>query len=546
MPENEIPPIPEIPTPSDDFDPSEASGIDSLGEKRNLARGQGFDQIASKIRNIWSGDKGWIETQDFSKIKDPEIWLKITRDPVPNKAINMRLHLVGATDWFLEARQEESKPLIPYMERLIDNIPNFSNARVNSARAVFQGKSLMRMVTAPEPLKAQIDQDKTEKTWWYPYLYHIDPSMFRTEYKHEKVKNVAGEPYDRYKFQLSTCDPLTKQWFIARHPEQYIHMTYMDEQVKAGEGRALLEGLLYYQKIKSEALKMLIQGMERFAFPMMHIGIEEQDFFAKSFGEDEYPTPSEYFTKFMNFFKAMRSGQIMLTSAKDKVLALDFNGPGAQAIIQIIDYVDKAMVELILGSSMPYGSNQQAGSYARAIVEAGSTSSLIRYDRLVLEESYQKLIWALKSYNRANFISTIDPKSGKTLWQLPDPKFKIGREDRDDVTQNAMKLETAFNMGLPIARAEAYRMLQMQPPDELEEVIGGAGTDPEAFRESVKRMVAFSEANNPVNAETQRLAKELDENLEANRRIYKKLADARDEHDKKNGTTPFDNIGPNA
>lgn len=452
---------------------------DVLGVERPRALYQATSPFIDRLRTALSKSRYWIEPQSFAKWKDKDILAKVMRDPVIAKAIQLRLHVCASAEWYFEPADRASRALVPYFEGIFRRIPNFAQARLALGQAILEGISFLRVLGSEAAFS--IDGDpKTHMLWWYPgHLAHIAADAIKREKKVERFVDESGKPLEKTRWHWTTWDAEANA-FLAIPPEQdgwYVKFVYHDDQGSLGFGRGLLDALYIYFHAKTQLLADMLQGAGKFGRPWLHLGIPAGGNDGLNGVDDGTGiiSPETMADNLISQIKQMEGGNILVTDARVKLTTLDFNGEAARGLLQLIQYIDKALVEMILGSSMPTGGGDQ-GSYARAAVEQQTTSDLTRFDRIAMEEAMASLVDSVWKFNIKNFAG-LRTTDGRFLNTLTPPRFRL-RDFGEKPDPQAVA--GALQLGLPVRREEAYRAFGLSMPDADDDVIQppGAGGGP--------------------------------------------------------------------
>lgn len=440
--------------------------IDSFGEERRRAR---FTKMTPSLTRIQAAlaqiDPDWV---DFGKRQiDEDLWVKLQRDAVIAKAVKVLIHRVSS-DWYLRAQDRESRVLVPYFRRLIEQIPQFANSRANLSKAIFEGRGALKILGTEK--RMTLGEDREERKWWHVgRLMHIGADALRMEYHTRQEVDAEGNHKTVEDWHYKTYDPMPtrRQWYIVEHPEHYCIFIHGDDWNSFGGGNGLIDSLAVYHEMKTKLMRRLYQGIRRFAYPFMIVQLEELDEAGSEV--DDFEANDERAKAIATALEKMAGGSNVLTiGSKDKVTPVDFNGQSAQAMLSLIQYIDEAMVGVILAATMPTGGGE-AGSLARAQVEQDSTDDLIRFYRQNLEEALQAIIWNLWVQNRENW-----QKLGFWGTGLQPPKLCVGRERSDDPQYMLQIYQGAHNLGMTLKSSEVAEALGIEEADDEDIETGGA------------------------------------------------------------------------
>lgn len=393
-------------------------------------------------------------------MRDDEIVDKIERDPVIAKALTVRFHQAAGREVYLTGRNRSARALKPYCDEILDFIENFEDSRLILARyGALTGMRWAKM--AGEYIETRIGDDLVPRKWWVPrFLVDIDKRRLRLESKVEKATDGNGAVQDRLRIQWVMASAIKPaEEYVVTHPEHYIRYSFVAEEMTRGYGRGMLESLMFYARAKTKIFAYLVAGLERFGYPWIHAAISSANIDATIGTVDQFATRQARIDALMSTLQRMRQAQVFVTAPEDKVTALDLGAAGNVMMLNALGYIDKAMVERILGSSMPTGGGEQ-GSFARARVEEETTNTVVEFERLKLGRTLTRdLIGSIVRYNEHNFRDM-----GLAVSSLPE--LRIGRELGNDYMLNMKRLEFLRNNGLPTNAADWYSFVGVSMPDD--------------------------------------------------------------------------------
>lgn len=455
--------------------------IDSLGAKRQIAWYQAEDRLLRRHRQELTG-KGWIQDPSVGLRKRPDVDQKMMLDPVIRKAFEVRMHMVAGTDIYFSTRDKRAKILVEYFEELFDKIPDFDESRLNLTRAVLEGSSWLRMMSPSVDSRFRIASDPTPRCWWYPgKLKHYNAKRVREEYEQlDQQTDEDGDTWRPVRAYWTYYDAQRWTWYrmnVDPDNPEWVRCVYHDSDYHMGYGEGLRDSLYFWWEAKSQILRSLLEGLDRFGWPFL-IGKMRADAGRTASSGAPNEAGDDRASRLLAAINKSRGNQkALVVDVEDSIEAISVDGAAVQHMLSVLEYLDKAMVELILASSMPTGGGQQ-GSFARAAVEAGSTSTLIKYDRKIHEKSLQQIVNAVWIYNQRgncqNFNQIDDPRhefAGNKLSVYKPPTIHIGKEETDDPNKQLDIIRGMHELGLPILKAEGYERLGFTQPDGDDDVI---------------------------------------------------------------------------
>lgn len=461
--------------------------LDTLGVPARLARHQETPRALRRQVNELGG-KGHIDPPSYAKKRSYDATVRMMRDPVVRKGFELRQHMVAGTDVYFSARDRKGKILVEFYDELLDLSDNFDEARLNLTRSVLEGMSWLRMLTPSVDSRFRIASDETPRKWWYPaYFQHFDSDHVRLDYYDgEPQENEDGHRHKPRAFRWAYYDANQRTWFqLPMDPAapEWLSVRYHDWNYTMGYGDGLLDSIFFFWESKARIMRSLLEGLDRFGWPFL-IGKLRAGAGTTAVAGAPMSKGQDRAQALLTQFNRSRGNQkAIVVDEGDSIEAMSVDGAAVQHMLSTIEYLDTKIVECILASSMPTGGGQQ-GSFARAAVEAGSTSSLIKYDRKLHERALRQIVRAVHVYNEENWRAILDTRpryAGTPLWAYKMPKIHIGREETDDPSQQLEIAERAAALGLPLLRQEVYERIGYTQPDEDDETIGGMAempTDP--------------------------------------------------------------------
>jgi len=472
---------------------------DSAGSLRIPTNYKPISDQLSLLAERWGFGRDYTEPPSYALEKDPLAWLKMRRDPVIAKCLNLRRQLVAGTDYYFEAADKESKPLVPYFEAIFDRCQNFSNLRLLLTNAIGIGMQWARIHSDWQVFSIG---DTPPRKIWVPLFAPLLLDQVRQDKVMVDEMMPDGQVCRRPHHYWSTYDIPAQRWLRA-NLDEYVRMHYDDDAFSMNYGNGLWEALYQPWHAKTYIWGELMKGISRFVRPPIHIALDVANLHMGSGGGTGFPTPEEQAESYKEVFGKIGNGDVIVTGPDGKVAVLDLEGGAISAAIEVLGYCDKVMTELTLASSMPTGGGEQ-GSFARAAVEAGSTSSIIAYDRNRLEEALRRTVWAVWEWNRPLWENTTDPR-GRKLSTMRPPKLKIGREESDDHLRNMEIASMLLQNGAPLIAKEFYSGAGWSQPDEDDEIIAPPGTGgmmPGPGGLSINPMTGEPTSGDPVAAAT--------------------------------------------
>lgn len=400
-----------------------------------------------------------ITDPDWALEQDVDTWRKIWRDPQLAQAMQIRLHMVAGREWQVvpgnKNPTEEDKFAAELVADAMGHLKKFGEARSLLAQAVFHGTSWAflegkRITTVLNGMKGE---------WWVPSrLRNMNKGRFI--YVPRTYTNANGDEQIMVETHLFPVADPNPRPITARFRERLCKVVYMDEESRLGYGRGLLETVYFLWWAKQEVMKEGLKAIERWAGGLI---MAKTDLNAQP-GADgrDSDTVREDFAKVL---EAQRSRHVMVVDNEDQVEAVANGTPGANMVMDMLNYIDQRMTGVVLGSVLPYGVNEGTGSQARSQTEQDTTSILIAYDQDNVSESLTECVVG-------NFWRMNKPQlKAAGVGNAKMPRFKIMIEKREDYQQNAMVIQTVLNAGIPLKKQEIYERVGFTEPDVDDEVI---------------------------------------------------------------------------
>lgn len=392
---------------------------------------------------------------DYALLNEPDIFEIVLRDPVIAHAINLRLHGVAARRWRVlpASDREDDKKLAAIVEEGLGYIDGFTESRKNMALAVVRARTFQRIYGK----RMSVDlADMGEKQWWVPTeLREVDRRRFR-------LVPQWTNGYDRkLKVNVEMWSVEQNRWEFMSPEEQrrYVKVIYNDEEARLGYGRGLCEALYFYHWAKGIIMEQCLAGIERWAQGLVTVKIDGLR------RANPSATNQAQANLWLSILQKQRSRNGLVFDAKDEVEVHETQGTGHQLCMEMIRYLDDAMVALILGSVLPFGGQSGSGSLARARTEREVSESLLQYDRDKIDEDIKRDLIGL--FMRLN--QPILQELG--LERARVPHFETIQETHEDPEVNARVISTLLTAQMPLRKDEAYEKVGFTPPKEDDEVI---------------------------------------------------------------------------
>lgn len=395
---------------------------------------------------------------DYALLNEPDIFEIVLRDPVIAHAVNLRLHGVAARRWRVlpASEREDDKKLAAIVEEGMGHIDGFTESRKNMALAVVRARTFQRIYGKRMPLELA---DLPEKQWWVPTeLREVDRRRFRLvpQWAH-------GSETQKLRVNVEMWSVAGNRWELMPPDEQrrYVKVVYNDEEARLGYGRGLCEALYFYHWAKGIVMEQCLAGIERWAQGLVTVKIDGLR------RANPSATNQAQANLWLDIIKKQRSRNGLVFDAKDEIEVHETQGTGHQLCMEMIRYLDDAMVALILGSVLPFGGQSGSGSLARARTEREVSESLLQYDRDKIDEDIKRDLIGLFIRLNQPILQELGLDRART------PRFETIQETHEDPEVNARVLSVLLSSGMDVRKDEAYEKVGYTPPKEGEEIVEG-------------------------------------------------------------------------
>lgn len=424
--------------------------------------GSAYSRYANDLSSALM-QRDWVYDPSFALQSDWAIYEKVLRDPIAAHAIRFRQHLVAGHEWRVEPSSEEEidQTMSTIVEGLIDNIQNFTDARLCLANAIFRGSSYAFI--EGQRILIQMPGDSIARSWWVPLrLVDVDRRRFRLARDFE-TKELG--------WQLWSVE--RQDWEPLDNPQWFVRSVFQDTEDSLGYGRGMLDTLYYFQANKARVLRDAMSASARFGKGMVLAAVDQLR------GPDGRPVSGEDGSTVVDAWKTelarMSSEHAIVHDSRDKVSIVQGIGEGFNILTKLIDYLDAAQVTAVLGSTVAT-MKPEGGSFALAKEQADSTEALVQADRERLSEDITRdLIGLIMSMNKAQF-------KDAGLAGAKKPRFKIHQAKAQDPTEQANIAAVLLAAGIDLRKDEVYEKTGYTMPGEDDEVISGttapAAADP--------------------------------------------------------------------
>jgi len=407
------------------------------------------------VRALSSTWRNNIELHDPSLwlLREPELEEKMLRDADIAHAVQYRRHMIAGQRWSCVPRVEGSAraPMaVAIATELVDGIKNFTQARLNLARAFFSGSRFGYIHGEARRLKIG---DGIERTWWVPtQIEDRDKRFYRIVPEHDNTTGSLKAHWEVWDIVETQFKPESvDDW------KQTIRHVYQDDQASLGHGRALREALGWWWYAKTHVFNESLQAVERFAQGIITAKIDGAR------DADTGMPNTELINEWRRVLEDLRSRHVLVYDSADQIETVSMSSEGWQLLHTIRDELRTTIFTLILGANLTTQASE-GGSYALAQVQENSTEALVQYDRETLEETLtDHLLGCLWFKNHANLVELGIAEE--------KPRFSIVQEKREDPKERADVAAVLNGMGVELSRADVLEQTGFRQPEPGEEVI---------------------------------------------------------------------------
>ena len=417
------------------------------------------------VRALSSAWRNNIELHDPSLwlLREPELEEKMLRDADIAHAVQYRRHMIAGQRWSCTARVEGSAraPMaVAVATELLGGIKNFTQARLNLARAFFSGARFGYIQGAPKRLRIG---DGIERTWWVPtHIEDRDKRFYRTVPKIDDMHGTLTAHWEVWDLVATQFVPETIE-----HTTQTIRHVYQDDQASLGHGRGLREALGWWWYAKEHVFQESLQAVERFAQGVMTAKVD-----GARDAETGLPN-TELIREWRNVLEDLRSRHVLVFDKSDEVEMVQMNSQGWELLHTIRDELKNTIFTLILGANLTTGADE-GGSYALAAIQENSTEALIQYDRETLEETLtDDLLGCLWFKNHANLVELGIAEE--------KPRFSVSQEKREDPKERADVAAVLSGMGVPLSVEDVLEQTGFRKVEPGEDVVTAPAPAPDPF-----------------------------------------------------------------
>jgi hypothetical protein len=412
------------------------------------------------VRALSTAYRSGIQVHDPSLwlLREPELEEKMLRDADIAHAVGYRRHLIAGQRWNCIPRVTGSPRAdmsVSIASELLDGIQDFTQARLNLARAFFSGA---RFGTIHGKVRTLTIGDGKPRRWWCPMrIEDHDKRLFRIVPQHGETLTANWERWDVYGQEWQTQS--------VQDAAHTIRHVYQDDEGTLGHGRGLREALGWWWYAKTQVFQESLQAVERFAQGILTAKVD-----GARDAETGLPN-TELINQWRDVLEDLRSRHVLVYDSSDTVESVSVSGEGWQLMNTIRDELRSTIYTLIMGANLTTSAND-GGSYALAQIQENSTEALIQYDRETLEDTLtDDLIGCIWWKNHAN-LQELGISNEK-------PRFNITQEKREDPQERAAVAQVLAGMGVELSLEDVLEQTGFRKPEPGEDVVQKAA-DPSA------------------------------------------------------------------
>lgn len=307
--------------------------------------------------------------------------------------------------------------------------------------------------------------DVPGQQWRRPYqLVDMDHRQFIYQ---PVVEYVDGKPVIRkVKRQFASAASGRYEDETPDFAKNVIELKWGDQAGRLGYGRGLVNSIFFMWRAKTIAMQYGLQGLQRWAEGLLIAKMDPDR--AASPGLDNETLANDLLDKLKN----MKSGNTMVVGKDAGEIELhETSGTGHQIVAWFINYCDAQIARLVLGSGMPTGAGEEAGSAGsegKAVVQERTTTRRIQFHRSRIEECLDRTL--LEQIHRLNMPQRLAAGIGAAKC----PRFKITDDQHKDPL-SAMELVKAMRENkMPVLKSWAYEMAGAPTPKPDDEILEAA------------------------------------------------------------------------
>ena len=385
--------------------------------------------------------------------RDPDAERKMMRFPPIEAALQVRHYGIAGRRWAgapADEGGEDEKRLARVVGKLLGNIDNFTQSRINLARADVSGARYAQVVR--RTIVAAYG-DKKPREWSVPVaLVDIPKENFRWMPKREGDRASAVLEYAWKTMGGLKWVPVPKSAPLVRH-------VIGNAEETLGYGSGLRDALFHLWAAMVKVWEADVQAAERFGHGWLVLKLD-----TKADGKPTV-TNDNLVTTASTALNKMRAKHNFIIGSGDTIEMLSPPANAAQFMAALFERLVKMSDRLIsAGTLYTGGGPSAAGSYGRAETEADTASGVFDTLADVMEETLTRdLVAPLVRDNWANFVDL-------GLAETDHPRFSIVRGRKQDPKAAAERLDIVLRRA-PVKKSQYYELVDLEAPGEDDEVI---------------------------------------------------------------------------
>jgi len=336
------------------------------------------------------------------------------------------------------------------LEEILEEMEDFTHGRYNLAKGVFLGETFSFIEGERRPIKI----GGKVQNWWIPRrLRDIDKRRIRMRPTWDNKAPDGGKIRAHYElFNLEKLD-----WVPIRPDSPLVHFKYDDEESRLSHGRGVAEAIYFHHYAKGVVFTEGLEGLEKWARGMIVAKVDN----AQATALTNETTAAAYLTQ----LERQRRGGIMVMDTADELEVKWPDSQGNDMVFQWLQYLDAGIVTVILGQVIPQsGGALIAEALTRAITEAGSSETLLGYDRTVLYEMLTRdLVGHIWYWNRPQLAEL-------GLTDAKRPFLRAAAIDDTDPKEAIDIIATARTAGIPLLKDEVYDRIGFSRPGANDDI----------------------------------------------------------------------------
>lgn len=395
----------------------------------------------------------------YALARDPLIYEKLSRDPKFASAARYRQHLVAGRAWTIEPASDSvaDKLLAKVLTALVKRVKNFASARFNLAGAVIRG-SAWAFLQGGQEERVQIAGLPTMPWYIFNHLQDVDRRRMHYRPTRDSKGNTSGTRLVWFSVKRRRWEAVDPSWFVLN--------AYDDTEQNLGYGLGLIDACYFFMWFKESLLNEALKAAKRWSAGIVTVQVDSL--------RDSAGNVQKRVTDWQNAVLAQRDRDALIFDKADTIDLKFPSGTGVEIILKMIEYADRAIQELLTGSTLGQSSGPDGVRAGDSSVHQQATESLIQYDRELEQGAITSgLLHALVRYNRPNLkvLGLDDAQPGN---------FTIAEEKIVDPAKAMETIEKALQAKIPLRKIDVHENIGYPIAGEDEEVYDGGslGADP--------------------------------------------------------------------